>query len=41
MKVPSSIVLMEFNYLLNTKHPEMKKVKMMAKVPFNFDERLV
>jgi RES domain-containing protein len=41
MKVPSSIVPMEFNYLLNTRHPEMTKVKIIAKEQFNFDERLV
>jgi RES domain-containing protein len=41
MKVPSSIVPMEFNYLLNTRHPEMKKVKVIAKEPFTFDARLV
>jgi RES domain-containing protein len=41
MKVPSSIVPMEYNYLLNPQHPAMKKVKVLKKEPFNFDERLV
>jgi RES domain-containing protein len=41
LKVPSSIVLMEYNYLLNPQHPAMKKVKVLKKEPFNFDERLV
>lgn len=41
MKVPSSIVPMEFNYLLNTRHSEIKKVKVIVKEPFSFDQRLV
>ncbi|HEY2581579.1 MAG TPA: RES family NAD+ phosphorylase [Mucilaginibacter sp.] len=40
MKMPSSIVPMEHNYLLNPQHPEMKKVKILNAVPFDFDERL-
>jgi RES domain-containing protein len=41
MQVPSSIVPMEFNYLLNPHHQAMKKVKILTKEPFDFDERLV
>ena len=41
MKVPSSIVPMEHNYLLNPLHPGMKKVKILKKEPFDFDQRLV
>jgi RES domain-containing protein len=41
LKVPSSIVPMEYNYLLNPLHQAMKKVKILKKEPFNFDERLV
>lgn len=41
LKVPSAIVPMEYNYLLNTLHPDMKKVKILKKEPFNFDGRLV
>lgn len=41
MKVPSSIVPMEYNYLLNTLHPAIKKVKILKKRPFDFDSRLV
>ena len=41
MKVPSSIVPMEHNYLLNPLHPGMKEVKMLNKEPFDFDQRLV
>jgi RES domain-containing protein len=40
MKVPSSIVPMEYNYLLNPLHPAMKKVKILKKAPFDFDKRL-
>ncbi len=40
MKVPSAIVPMEYNYLVNTEHPDMKKVKISRKEPFHFDKRL-
>ncbi|MDR3694253.1 RES family NAD+ phosphorylase [Mucilaginibacter sp.] len=40
MKVPSSIVPMEYNYLLNPLHPDIKKVKVLKKEPFDFDSRL-
>jgi RES domain-containing protein len=41
MKMPSSIVPMEFNYLLNPHHPAIKKVKVLKKEPFDFDRRLI
>ncbi|MDP9076222.1 MAG: RES family NAD+ phosphorylase [Bacteroidota bacterium] len=41
LKVPSSIVPMEHNYLVNVLHPDMKKVKVLSKEPFDFDSRLV
>ncbi|WP_428330527.1 RES family NAD+ phosphorylase [Mucilaginibacter sp.] len=41
MKVPSTIVPMEYNYLLNVQHKATKKVKVLKTQPFNFDERLV
>jgi RES domain-containing protein len=40
MKVPSSVVSMENNYLVNIRHPAMKKVKVIKVEPFEFDERL-
>jgi len=40
MKVPSSIVSMEYNYLLNPLHQAMKKIKILKKAPFDFDKRL-
>ncbi len=41
MKMPSSIVPMENNYLLNPLHAAINKVKMLKKEPFDFDSRLV
>lgn len=41
LKVPSAIVEQEYNYLLNPLHPEMKNVRVIKTVPFNFDERLM
>jgi RES domain-containing protein len=41
LKVPSAIVPAEHNYLLNPLHPDMKKVKITKKEPFDFDSRLV
>jgi RES domain-containing protein len=40
MKMPSSIVPDEYNYLLNPLHPGMQKVKILKKAPFDFDKRL-
>ncbi|RWY50991.1 RES family NAD+ phosphorylase [Mucilaginibacter gilvus] len=41
LKVPSSIVEQEFNYLINPDHPEIKSVKVLRTKPFSFDERLI
>jgi RES domain-containing protein len=41
IKVPSSIVPMEYNYLLNPQHPAAKKVKILKKEPYDFDQRLI
>ena len=40
MKMPSSIVPDEYNYLLNPLHLGMHKVKILKKAPFDFDKRL-
>ncbi len=40
MQVPSATVEGAFNYLLNTTHPDMKRVKVVAVKPFTFDKRL-
>ncbi|MES2061056.1 MAG: RES family NAD+ phosphorylase [Bacteroidota bacterium] len=41
MKVPSSVVPEEYNYLLNPWHPDIRKVKLLNTHPFNFDDRLI
>ena len=40
MRVPSVIVLGEFNFLLNPAHPDFKRVKIGKPAPFSFDPRL-
>src|SRR5690606_18483586 len=39
LKVPSSIVPQEFNYLINPNHPDAKKIKVISTSPMMFDER--
>lgn len=39
LKVPSSIVPPEFNYLINPNHPDAKKINLTSKEPLNFDKR--
>jgi RES domain-containing protein len=40
MKVPSVVVNDEYNYLLNPRHPLMKKISVSDSVEFRFNERL-
>jgi RES domain-containing protein len=40
LKVPSSIVPQEFNYLINPNHTDFKKIKVITKTPMIFDQRL-
>lgn len=40
LKVPSSIVLQEFNYLVNPNHPDSEKISVISATPFKFDNRL-
>ncbi|PHX84788.1 MAG: hypothetical protein CK538_10170 [Opitutia bacterium] len=40
LRVPSSIVLGEFNYLLNPNHPDFSKIEIGAVAPFEFDSRI-
>ena len=40
LKVPSAIVDREYNYLLNPKHADFLKIKILDVTPFNFDNRL-
>lgn len=42
MKVPSSIIPKEYNYLINTKHPDFSsKVKIKEIEDYNWDDRLL
>lgn len=40
LKVPSVVVPLEFNYLLNPAHPDIDKIKIGQPVPLPLDERL-
>jgi RES domain-containing protein len=40
LRVPSSIVQSEYNYLLNPNHANFKQVKLKAIEPFVFDDRI-
>jgi RES domain-containing protein len=39
LKVPSSIVPQEYNYLINPNHPDAGKIKVIGKIAMNFDSR--
>lgn len=39
LKVPSSIVPPEFNYLINPNHPDARRVTVISKQPLTFDQR--
>ncbi|PWK77954.1 RES domain-containing protein [Mucilaginibacter oryzae] len=41
MRVPSSIVPDEYNYLINPLHPDVDQVKLIKRLPFRFDQRLI
>ncbi len=40
LKVSTSILPVEFNYLINIRHPEFTKTKLGKPQPFTFDKRL-
>ncbi|MCJ8167213.1 RES family NAD+ phosphorylase [Pontibacter sp. E15-1] len=40
LKVPSSIVPAEFNYLINPHHPDASKISVISKARLTFDNRL-
>lgn len=40
LKVRSSIVPQEFNYLINPNHPDSKKISVVSTTPLKFDERI-
>ena len=39
LKVPSVVIKMEHNYLLNPNHPDFKKIILLTKEEFDFDSR--
>ena len=39
LKVPSSIVPPEFNYLINPNHPDAQKITVVSTTPLSFDRR--
>jgi len=40
LKVPSSIVPQEYNYLINPNHPDSAKINVVGSIKMNFDQRL-
>lgn len=40
LKVPSAIVIEEWNYLLNPLHADFRKLRLSAPTPFSFDRRV-
>ena len=40
MKVPSAVVIQEYNYLINPAHVDIKQVQIIEIIPFRFDDRL-
>jgi RES domain-containing protein len=40
LKVPSSIIPEEYNYLINPLHKEFSRIKLVSTEDFNFDNRL-
>lgn len=41
LKVPSSIIPQEYNYLINPNHPDTKKIKVISVRQLVFDKRLI
>lgn len=40
LRVPSSIVPQESNYLLHSRHPDFQRIRIVAREPFSFDPRI-
>jgi len=42
LKIPSAIITSEYNYIINTRHPDfLKSVKLVRTEDFYFDERIL
>jgi RES domain-containing protein len=41
LSVPSAVMPVERNYLLNPLHPDATKIRVVRELPFSFDARLV
>lgn len=41
LQVPSASVAGDFNYVINTRHPDFKSLKVVSSEPFVFDSRLL
>ncbi|MBK8699083.1 MAG: RES family NAD+ phosphorylase [Saprospiraceae bacterium] len=41
MRVPSVVTLGDYNFLINTLHPDFKKINITERVPFPFDSRII
>jgi RES domain-containing protein len=40
LRVPSAVILGEFNYLLNPRHPDFAQIRLGPPEPFSFDPRI-
>ena len=40
LRVPSAVVPQEANYLVNPRHPDAKRIRVVGQAPFRFDARL-
>ncbi len=40
LKVPSAVVPLEYNYLLNSTHPDFTRIALQAVTDFVFDPRI-
>ncbi|WP_139922010.1 RES family NAD+ phosphorylase [Hymenobacter sp. DG01] len=40
LRVPSSIIPQEYNYILNSRHPEFKRIQIVGREEFSFDARI-
>ena len=41
LEVPSAVIPVERNYLLNPAHPHFSRVRIVGRTPFSFDSRLL